>query len=341
MTSQELENKLINLKIKGKYIKTISSGFYTDHYILFDNNVTINKIKARKNDLDFIFNQNVIIEPSYPHVIFRLQNTSRDTIQLSLFQEYIVNHDKPCLSIGMNENNNPIFCDLDKLPHLLVGGTTGSGKSIFLHDCILSLMFNNKTILTLIDPKKSEFSIYKNVSCIDEIITEPTVASEKLQYFVNLMDYRYSLLESKNCRTINEYNNLVNDKNKLYTRVIIIDEFSDLVMQDKTIKDSIIRLAQKSRAVNIHLIIATQRPDSKTVDGLIKANFPSRLCFSVASKIDSRIILDISGGETLRGQGDGLFKPIGQNITHIQAPFITQENIIKYLDSYRTLSNSK
>lgn len=332
----DIEKKLNALKIPGQFINISEDNFYNDYYFIFDDSITINRITARVNDFNFIFNSKCEIIPAAPYVIIRTPKTARNTVYLSIFQDAIYKNNKACFAIGQTSNNENLIYNIENLPHLLVAGCTGSGKSVFLHGCILSTLFNGSCGLVLIDPKKSEFNLYSKINnLIYPVVSDPGDTLNILSDLYETMENRYNSFNECNARNIDEYNNISCEKiNRI---AVFIDEFSDLVMMNKQIEKYIILLAQKSRAAGIHLIIATQRPDARTVSGLIKANFPARVCFNVTSRIDSRIILDFPGGETLRGSGDGIFKTAAGDMIHFQAPYISTENIIKYLEYYKTL----
>ena len=213
--------------------------------------------------------------------------------------------------MGTNIDNQHIVTDLAKQPHMLVAGTTGSGKSMFLHQCIISLLMKNPDIeLYAIDSKQVEFNAYKAINSF-HYITDEIAAVQTLKRLCDIMDGRYKTFAAKGFRDINHAR-----ENGLSIEpiVCIIDEFADLIMKpgySNIIESHVVRLAQKSRAAGIHLIIATQRPTSDVITGLIKANIPSRVCLKVASAMESRIILDAKGGEYLTGQGDMLYKSNG------------------------------
>lgn len=335
MNIYELENKLQALKINGKYIGSKTSGFYTDHYVKFDNNITINKIRARESDLSLFFGVPVQVVVDGSNVILRIENTKRQPCYMVDFQTDITNDAKRemPLAIGVDGNGNKIYYDLVKLPHLLVAGSTGSGKSVFLNDCILSTLFKNNNSLVLIDVKRVEFSIYEPLKCLYyPIAYDIETASNTLHCLCKEMDQRYKMLQQNHARNIKEY---TENGGKMKYITIVIDEIADIMLQNKKAVESyIIRLAQLGRAAGIHLIIATQRPSADILTSLIKANIPSRISFSVASAIDSRVILDQKGAETLHGNGDGLFLPIGSNNpVRIQAPFIETRHIIDFVNN--------
>jgi len=219
----------------------------------------------------------------------------------------------------------------------LIAGSTGSGKTVCINSIICSLLFNfapTKLQLLLIDPKMVELILYEGVPHVIDIVTDVKKAPAALQQMVKLMEERYKLFSERRVRNIQEYNNL-EDVEKIPYVVIVIDELADLMMTSSNIVEThIARLTQLARAAGIHLIIATQRPSANVITGIIKANVPSRIAFAVASQIDSRVILDMSGAENLIGRGDMLYLPIGANRPiRAQGAFIGLkeiETIVKY-----------
>lgn len=208
--------------------------------------------------------------------------------------------------IGTTSSGLDLFIDLNCIPNLLIGGTTGSGKSVLLHNIILS-QINFGSDLYLVDPKYVEFSMYKNflgVSKIDNSVEEFKITLLEL---FEKMNYRYNLMKKFKARNIKEYNNNINVKNKFSPIVIVIDEWADLCLQDKKLQDNLCLIAQKGRAAGISIVLATQRPSVNVISGLIKANFPGRICLRVASSVDSKVIIDTAGGETLTETGCGLY----------------------------------
>lgn len=227
------------------------------------------------------------------------------------------------LLLGKDLDGKNTYTNLSKAPHILVGGTTGSGKSELLHTFIASLIMRrekNPCHLILIDPKRAEFSVYKNRNGID-LITDMTKAVDKLSWAVDLMEERYRILEQNKCKDIYE----LNDPN-MYPYVIIVDELADLMMQEKNAEKYIIRLAQKARACGIHLILGTQSPRRDVITGLIKSNIPTKIALHTTSQMESRIILDQGGAEKLFGKGDMLYLGNGAfNPIRIQSAYISQE----------------
>lgn len=239
------------------------------------------------------------------------------------------------LSLGVRIDGKPVFADLAKMPHLLVAGATGSGKSVGLNAFILSLIARYQPTdlqFVLIDPKRIEFSVYHDMSYLYmPVITDNQQASTALAHLVDEMNQRYDLLSRSKAKNIEEYHQ---DGHKLPYIIVIIDEFSDLVLTDKSVEKSIQILAQKARAAGIHLILATQRPSVDVVTGSIKANFPTRMAFKTASGIDSKTILDTTGAEDLAGRGDALFLAANGTLTRVHGAYISTPEIENMLKPY-------
>ena len=262
---------------------------------------------------------------------------------------------KLLVALGKSIMGESIFCEIDKTPHLLVAGSTGSGKSVCINSMITSILMRTKpdeVKLVLVDPKKVELSMYNGVPhLLTPVVTDPKKANIVLQKIVKIMEDRYDLFEGSGTKNIAGYNAYVEKKNekldedeqiqKLPYIVVIIDELADLMLvAAKEVEDSIMRITQMARAAGIHLIVATQRPSTDVITGVVKANIPSRISFAVSSSIDSRTILDMSGAEKLLGKGDMLFLPQGENIPiRVQGTFISDEEIKKVVDY--TISQQK
>ncbi len=258
-------------------------------------------------------------------------------------------------SLGKDIMGKPIYFEINKTPHLLVAGATGSGKSVCINSIIVSLLMRTKpeeVKLLLVDPKKVELSMYNGVPhLLTPVVTDPKKANIALKKIVAEMDRRYELFSDSGTKNIAGYNTYIEKKNatlsetdqikKLPYIVAVIDELADLMLvAAKEVEDSIMRITQMARAAGIHLIVATQRPSTDVITGLIKSNIPSRISFAVSSSIDSRTILDMSGAEKLLGKGDMLFLPMGENIPiRIQGTFISEEEIKKVVD--HTISQQK
>lgn len=249
------------------------------------------------------------------------------------------------LALGMGIDGKPIVTDLTSMPHLLVAGATGSGKSVCMNTIIASILYKAKpdqVKMLLIDPKKVELSSYQGLPHLfAPVVTDPKKAASVLKLVVDEMESRYELFSDSGTRGITSYNKNVSREERLPYIVVIIDELSDLMMVSASdVEDNICRLAQMARAAGIHLVIATQRPSVDVITGLIKANIPSRISFAVSSQTDSRTILDMGGAEKLMGKGDMLFAPTGtQKPQRIQGAFIDNNEISHVVDFVKNQAN--
>lgn len=235
-----------------------------------------------------------------------------------LLDQFTPNYNLPCL-LGETIDSKPVWMDISKNPHMLIAGTTGSGKTVLLHTIIANCLFNFKCKLFLIDPKKIEFSEYENKIPVLYNYSDTINLFDKL---IEIMNYRYDLLKSGNV-----------PMSFLEPIVVIIDEFADLIMQDSDNKfyNNLCNLAQKCRAANIYLIISTQRPSANIINGNIKANFPARISCKVSSNIDSKIILDSAGAEDLLGSGDALIKDHLRSFDRFQVAFVDPKETVQRL----------
>ena len=262
----------------------------------------------------------------------------RDIIDCDSFKNH---KSKLAFALGKDVAGNEVVADIAKMPHVLIAGATGSGKSVCINTLIASIIYKSKPSevkLVMVDPKVVELSVYNGIPhLLIPVVTDPKKAAGALAWAVQEMVNRYSLFASKNVRDIKGYNAALDEEgegHKLPQIVIIIDELSDLMMvSPKDVEDSICRLAQMARAAGMHLVIATQRPSVDVITGIIKANIPSRISFAVSSQVDSRTILDMAGAEKLLGKGDMLFYPSGApKPTRIQGAFISDKEVEKIVD---------
>ncbi|MBE6701722.1 MAG: DNA translocase FtsK, partial [Ruminococcaceae bacterium] len=245
--------------------------------------------------------------------------------------------------LGVDVAGNPVYCDISKMPHMMIAGTTGSGKSVCINSILMSILYKAKpdeVKLILIDPKKIELGVYNGIShLLVPVVSDPKNAAGALAWSVNEMERRFSLIEETGVREIKAYNEVAlrqGDREVLPHIVIVIDELADLMMMARdSVESSICRIAQKARAAGMHLIIGTQRPSVDVITGLIKANVPSRIAFTVASQIDSRTIIDANGAEKLVGKGDMLYAPVGSTTPmRVQGSFVSDteiESVISFL----------
>jgi S-DNA-T family DNA segregation ATPase FtsK/SpoIIIE len=239
------------------------------------------------------------------------------------------------LALGIGIDGEYICEDLSAMPHLLLAGSTGSGKTVALNVILLSLIYRktpSELNLVLIDPKLVEFSLYRGIPhLLGNIVTDMDESVHVLRELIDLMDSRYQKFQNAQVTKINEYNSEVTKEKRMPHTVVFIDELGDLMLSHgKKVEDLLGRLSQKARAAGIHLVLATQRPTSDIIKGLIKANIPTRLAFKVSNNVDSRVILDSKGAESMLGKGDCLLKTTGsKSLKRIQSPLVTTEEIKK------------
>ena len=285
----------------------------------------------------------------------QVPNTTRETIWLRDVVEaenFVNSKSKLTLAMGKDINGRIVTADLATMPHVLIAGSTGSGKSVAINAMIMSILFRTtpeQVRMILVDPKRVELGMYEGIPHLfTPIITEPKLAANALRNAVREMERRLKLLASRSVRNIDQYNKLFehgptlfddgHEENPLPYIIIIIDELADLMMLDKSnVEEAITRLAQMARAVGIHLVLATQRPSVDVITGLIKANVPTRMSFRLATKVDSRTILDANGAESLLGRGDMLFLPPGTSrLQRVHAPFVTETEISAVVDFWKS-----
>ncbi len=344
---QDLLSKLRTFKIDGDIIRTYSGPIVTTFEFRPAPNVKVSRILGLSDDLAMtlcaesiriqapIKGKDVVgieIPNSQSQIIYL-----REILESELFQK---SSSPLTLALGKDIVGNPFITDLKKLPHLLIAGTTGSGKSVGVNAMILSLLYKNppdQLKLVMIDPKMVEFSIYADIPhLLTPIITDPKKAIGALQSVAKEMERRYSLMSEYKVKTIDSYNEQAenNGVEAFPYLIVVIDELADLMMTGgKEAEFPIARIAQMGRASGLHLIVATQRPSVDVVTGLIKTNLPSRVSFRVGTKIDSKVILDTDGAQSLLGRGDMLFTPPGANgLVRLHAPFATENEIKKIVD---------
>ncbi|GAA7096824.1 DNA translocase FtsK [Helicobacter pylori] len=344
---QDLLSKLRTFKIDGDIIRTYSGPIVTTFEFRPAPNVKVSRILGLSDDLAMtLCAESIRIQAPIKGkdvVGIEIPNSQSQTIYLReiLESELFQKSSSPLtLALGKDIVGNPFITDLKKLPHLLIAGTTGSGKSVGVNAMILSLLYKNppdQLKLVMIDPKMVEFSIYADIPhLLTPIITDPKKAIGALQSVAKEMERRYSLMSEYKVKTIDSYNEQApnNGVEAFPYLIVVIDELADLMMTGgKEAEIPIARIAQMGRASGLHLIVATQRPSVDVVTGLIKTNLPSRVSFRVGTKIDSKVILDTDGAQSLLGRGDMLFTPPGSNgLVRLHAPFATEDEIKKIVD---------
>ncbi len=326
LIGQKLVSVLRTYGVKVTLVSTSKGPAVTRYEVLPDEGVRVSRIESLADDIRLrLAASSVRIESNIPGkaaIGIEIPNDTasvvklRDLIDNELFRN---NKSKLFVCLGVDVGGNPIYFDIPDMPHLIIAGATGMGKSVCINSLIISLLYRatpDELKFIMIDPKKIELSCYNGIPhLMVPVVNDPRTAAGSLNWAVNEMERRYSLMESLgSARNLDEYNSMVEgdpEREKLPYIVIIIDELADLMMTAKdAVETSICRLAQKARAAGIYLILGTQRPDATVITGLIKANIPSKIAFTVSSAIDSRIILDESGAEALLGKGDMLFAPV-------------------------------
>lgn len=350
---EDLIEKLAHFKIEGDVVRTYAGPVVSTFEFKPAANIKVSKILSLQDDLAMALRaQTIRIQAPIPGkdvVGIEIPNESVETIYLrEIFESKLFKESSSPLTMVLGKDivGKPFITDLKKLPHLLIAGTTGSGKSVGINSMILSLLYKNSPDnlkLLMIDPKMLEFSIYNDIPhLLTPVITKAKQAIVALNNMVAEMERRYTLMAETRTKNIENYNEKAKkDGDEIFPYiVVIIDELADLMMTSgKDVEYSIARLAQMARASGIHLIVATQRPSVDVVTGLIKANLPSRISYKVGQKIDSKIILDQMGAESLLGRGDMLFTPPGMSgVVRLHAPWSSEteiEKIVEFLKSQR------
>lgn len=346
--ARRIEECLDSFGIKSKVVQINIGPSVTCFELKPQRGVKVSKILNLSDDLSLaLATSDIRIEAPIPgksHVGIEVPNSQKEVVGLKEMiasEEFMKSSKELPFVLGKSISGSPKVSAIEKMPHLLVSGATGSGKSVCINTIIMSILYKHspdEVKLLLIDPKIVELSIYNGIPhLIMPVITDPKKASSSLFWAIREMERRYKLFEENHVRDISSYRDLSEiDENieKLPYVVIIIDELSDLMMTAASeVEDYITRLAQKSRACGIHLIIATQRPTVDVITGTIKANIPSRIAFAVTSQIDSRTILDMSGAETLLGKGDMLFSPSdAMKPMRIQGAFVSDSEVLRVVN---------
>lgn len=364
---EQLEIALREYKIQGEVVGIDSGPVITLFEIKLAPGTKVSRISAVDSDIARALKaQNIRIVPNMAGkntVGIEIPNLKKERVRLkelmSVNREAVEKMKLP-MFLGKDASGNPLVQDLNAMPHMLIAGTTGSGKSVCMNSIIMSFLYTKRPDelkLVLVDPKMVEMSMFKSIPhLMCPVVTEMNKAAQILEWAVTKMDERYELLAELGVRDIASYNDLGWDEikerlelendneaaripKKLPYLVFVIDELADLMMTNKEVEGSIVRIAQKARAVGIHLILATQRPQANVVTGLIKSNMPSRVCMKVASGMDSRIVLDAKGGELLLGHGDMLFlSPRSSELVRAQGTLVDDSEIRKSVKFLKTVS---
>jgi S-DNA-T family DNA segregation ATPase FtsK/SpoIIIE len=357
--AQVLTQKCAEFEVHGQVTQINPGPVVTTFELKPEAGIKYSRITNLSDDLCLALRaESILIErmAGKSTVGIQVPNRERETIYLREgieAHEFLGSKSKLTLALGKDINGRIVVADLASMPHLLIAGSTGAGKSVAINAMIMSILYKatpDQVRLILVDPKRLELGVYEGVPHLyTPIITEPKLASNALRNAVREMERRLKLLAEKGVRNIDQYNKLFDqdltpslfedgsEEKPLPFIVIIIDELADLMMLDSgNVEESVTRLAQMARAVGIHLVLATQRPSVDVITGLIKANFPARISFRVATKVDSRTILDANGAEALLGRGDMLYLPSGSARVHrLHAPFVTEKEIAAVVEFWR------
>mgnify|MGYP004452183143 FL=1 len=350
-----LEKVLKDFGIIGKVVEVNSGPSVTQYEMEIQSGTKLSRLLSINREISLaLAKKDVRIQAPIPGkstVGIEIANDTTSPVSLREILETVPSNkvnSKLLVALGKNIMGNSIYCEIDKTPHLLVAGATGSGKSVCINCMIASILMRTKpdeVKLMMVDPKKVELSMYNGIPhLMMPVVTDPKKASVALQKIVSEMESRYDIFSDKNVKNIATYNEWVEKQNarlpedakikKMPYIVVIVDELADLMLvASKEVEDSIMRITQMARAAGIHLIIATQRPSTDVITGVVKANIPSRISFAVSSSIDSRTILDMMGAEKLLGKGDMLFLPMGENAPQrVQGAYVSDEELQRLVD---------
>lgn len=348
-TAKLLEETLQNFNISAKVVNISVGPVVTRYELQPAPGVRVSRITALSNDIALsLAAQRVRIEAPIPgKAAVGIEVPNKDTATVLLrdiieSEEFENAKSAVTMALGKDIAGKTVVADLGKMPHMLIAGSTGSGKSVCINDLVISMIYKSAPQdlqLILIDPKMVELSVFGTLPhLLIPVVTEPKKAASALRWATNEMTVRYQKFTEVGARDLARYNTVIDDpKKKLAKLVIIIDELADLMMvAPDDVEDSICRIAQLGRAAGIHLIVATQRPSADIITGLIKANIPSRCAFAVSSAIDSRIILDATGAEKLLGRGDMLFHPNGAGKpTRLQCAYVSDEEVERVMSHFK------
>ncbi len=345
--AKELERTLQEFGIEARVTGITRGPVITRYELQPAPGVKLSRIVNLSNNIALSLSANgVRIEAPIPGraaVGIEIPNDEREIVTLGdVIGEAPMAGELP-LVLGKNLSGSVIVSDLTTMPHLLIAGATGSGKSVCVNSLIMSLLFNKtpeEVRFIMMDPKMVELKIYNGIPhLLTEVVTDPRDAAKALRWVLYEMENRYTILDQNYVRNIKGYNQKASKK--LPYIIVIVDEFANLMaISQKEVEEAVVRLAAMSRAVGIHLIMATQRPSVDVITGLIKANFPYRIAFQVASKTDSRTILDAIGAEKLLGKGDMLFAPAGSmNIQRIQGAYISEDEVLRVVKRMKEGAN--
>jgi DNA segregation ATPase FtsK/SpoIIIE, S-DNA-T family len=347
-TAQALVRALADFGVEARVVGEITGPRVTRYELQLAAGTKVSKVSALKDDLSYALATTEIRIlapiPGKQAVGVEVPNVAPNLVTLGDVFDHLPSSASPlAVWLGKDIAGNAVWTDLARMPHLLIAGTTGSGKSGCINTILSSVLLRatpDDARLILIDPKRIELSLYEKIPhLLTPVVSSPKEAAIVLGNVLTEMDRRYELLSSVRARNLPEANRAFRSRGEeaLPYLLVVIDELADLMMiSPQQVEDAVIRLAQKSRAVGIHLVLATQRPSVDVITGMIKANVPSRIAFAVSSQTDSRVILDQSGAESLLGQGDMLFKPLGTSrLQRLQGAYVGEEEIALLVEQCR------
>lgn len=348
-TSRLLEETLGHFGIEATVTDTIGGPRVTRYELQLAPGTKVGRVAALRDDLAYALAAREELRiiapiPGKQAVGVEVPNPEASLVTLGDITREFPDHAGPLMAwLGLDIGGKPVYVDLARMPHLLIAGSTGTGKSVCLNAILASILLRatpERLRMILIDPKKVELNHYEGLPhLLTPVVTNMKDAAAVLSNVVREMESRYELMGMARARNLRDWNahRAAAGEKPMPTILVVIDELADLMMVSPAeVEDAIIRLAQKSRAVGIHLVLATQRPSADVITGMIKANVPSRIAFAVSSQVDSRVILDAGGAETLLGHGDMLFRPVGSSrLQRLQGAYVSEDEIKEITDAWR------
>ena len=348
-TSRRLEEALGHFGVQAQVSNAVPGPRVTRYELQLAPGTKVGRVTALRDDLAYALAAREELRiiapiPGKQAVGVEVPNPEAALVTLGdIYREFPAESGPLVAWLGLDIGGKPVYVDLARMPHLLIAGSTGTGKSVCLNALLASVLLRSgpdELRMILIDPKKVELNHYESLPhLLTKVVTSPNDAAAVLANVVREMEGRYELMGLARARNLRDWNaaRAADGEDAVPTILVVIDELADLMMvAPAEVEDAIIRLAQKSRAVGIHLVLATQRPSADVITGMIKANVPSRIAFAVSSQVDSRVILDANGAESLLGQGDMLFRPVGSSrLQRLQGAYVSEEEIRQLTDAWR------
>jgi S-DNA-T family DNA segregation ATPase FtsK/SpoIIIE len=354
-TSERLVEALGHFGIEASVADTVSGPRVTRYELRLAPGTKVARVSALRDDIAYALAAREEIRiiapiPGKRAVGVEVPNPEARLVTLGDIYRDFPGHTGPLMAwLGLDISGKPVYADLARMPHLLIAGSTGTGKSVCLNAVLASILLRatpDELRMILVDPKKVELNHYESIPhLLTPVVTNMKDAAAVLSNVVREMESRYELMGMARARNLRDWNSarVAEGERPIPTMLVVIDELADLMMvAPAEVEDAIIRLAQKSRAVGIHLVLATQRPSADVITGMIKANVPSRIAFAVSSQVDSRVILDAGGAESLLGSGDMLFRPVGSSrLQRLQGAYVSEDEILALTDHWRAQGRPK